>query len=149
MPNRPYFATVTVSAALAAGAFAQNQYTNDSNDDFLIDKIDFAVSLQAALGGAIVGTEIAKFPSPTAASNTHVTRAQFTVEIDDGEFKYMNGPIPLSALQNPEGETFLTTPIRLAAQKRLTIKVTNNTTTATVLVVANLFGRRVAPGTND
>jgi len=144
--EKRYVATIDFGTIALAGS-SQKQYTNDSDSDFVVEQVELPIWLAAALNTAIVGTEIAHFPSPTAADNTHPSRALFDLTLDDGEERQSNGAVNVAALLNPSGKTYLQTPFVLRAGKRITATLTSRSTTATVSAVLHMFGKRVPKGT--
>lgn len=135
------------STSIAPNGSAEGYWTNEASKDLIVTKIGLVIALASTLNGAIAGSEVARWPSPTAADNTHVTRAQFRFRLETTEGQpMMNGPVNVAGFFNPEGLTYLEEPFRVPARGSLRLTFYNDSPTATVKCDAILRGLMVEPG---
>lgn len=115
------------SPSIPAAGNAVVNFTNDSAEDIIVTR--WALIIKGlGFGGSVSGSEVAKFSHPTAADNTFLQRSmfRFNYEGQSERGKYTNGPVNVAGLFNADGETYLTTPLRIPAKGTLTCTLYND-----------------------
>jgi len=124
--------TATGGTGIASGGSGQISIQIDTDADFIIERRDLVVTLNAVVNvsgspGSIAGTPYPYEALSTLTSNTGPTLALIRIDLrTGGGIQYQNGPINARAWCTRNGETYPVTRQRIGRSETLIVTIYND-----------------------